>query len=85
MWEAIVSGCRDGHLLGCCKFAESMTGEKITKMGLAYNHAYGILRCEEYKGVRLICMRSFAKFSIITQMNFMFACQGLKAQFFDSR
>jgi hypothetical protein len=56
MWETLIRNVNEGFLMGCSKHNESVDGEQTTKMGLVYNHAYGILRCEEFKGVRLICL-----------------------------
>jgi hypothetical protein len=48
----------EGFLMGCSHNDAKAGTEEEMKEGILKNHAYGILSLEEYRGVRLICLRN---------------------------
>lgn len=57
-WDTLKSNIRESFLMGCAKHADGAAGEKPTPHGLVQNHAYGVLRCEEDKEIKLVCLRN---------------------------
>jgi hypothetical protein len=57
-WKTLNNNMAESFLMGCARHAEGTSGEKPTPHGLVWNHAYGVLKCAEDAGTRLVCLRN---------------------------
>ncbi|KAL6060627.1 putative cytoskeleton-associated protein CAP5.5 [Balamuthia mandrillaris] len=58
LWARLLNNVKEGFLMGCCIDAPTKGAEDKLENGLLANHAYSILDCQEYKGVKLIRLRN---------------------------